>query len=417
MAGLEDSGSGGPEALGQAGRRGPDVRSDCWISIEPSGADGIEMELNSKVGALYGRSIRETVEGALATLGAKGVRVVVEDQGALPWVLEARAETAYRRFSGPTEGLDARPQRTAPLPHPQGSPRDRLRRSRLYLPGNEPKFMANAGLHRPDAVILDLEDSVHPAEKDAARLLVRNALRCVDFGGAERMVRINQGALGLEDLDVVVPEAPDMILIPKVETPEEVLEVADRVMALRHEEGIPSPVWLMPILESGLGVENAFAIASASEAVAALTIGLEDYTADLGVVKTPEGDETAWARSRLVNAARAAGVQAIDSVYGDVADEGGLLAWGRRARGMGFVGMGCIHPRQIRIIHEAFAPTQPELEKALKIVAAFEEAQAKGLGVVSLGTKMIDRPVVLRARKLVERAREAGLIREEGPDA
>jgi len=276
--------------------------------------------------------------------------------------------------------------------------------------------MVNAGLHRPDGVILDLEDSVHPAEKDAARILVRNALRCVDFGGAERMVRINQLPVGLEDLDAVIPEAPELILIPKVETADQVLEVADRIMALRHEEDVESPVWLMPILESGLGIENAFAIASASDTVAALTIGLEDYTADLGVVKTPEGAETAWARSRLVNAARAAGVQAIDSVYGDVADEDGLMAWGQRARAMGFVGMGCIHPRQIRIIHEAFAPTQPELEKALRIVDAFREAQDKGLGVVSLGTKMIDRPVVLRARKLVERAREAGLIREEGED-
>ena len=417
MEGLEGSGSGGPEGLGQAGRRGADVRSDCWVSIEGSEADGIHLELVSKVGSLFGTSIRETVKGTLATLGAVGVRVIIEDQGALPWVLQARVEAAYRRFSGSPDAPDARPPRTAPLPPPEGSPRDRLRRSRLYLPGNEPKFMANAGLHRPDAVILDLEDSVHPAEKDAARFLVRNALRCVDFFGAERMVRINQGPLGLEDLDAIVPEAPDMILVPKVETPEQILEVADRIMALRHEEGVSSPVWLMPILESGLGVENAFAIAAASDTVAALTIGLEDYTADLGVVKTPEGAETAWARSRLVNAARAAGVQAIDSVYGDVADEAGLLEWGRRGRGMGFVGMGCIHPRQIRVIHEAFAPSQAELEKALKIVAAFEEAQAKGLGVVSLGTKMIDRPVVLRARTLVERAREAGLIREEGADA
>lgn len=172
----------------------------------------------------------------------------------------------------------------------------------------------------------------------------------------------------------------------------------------------------MPILESALGIENAFAIATASDMVAALTIGLEDYTADLGVVKTSEGAETHWARTRLVNAAKAARVQAIDSVYGDVADEEGLLAWGRRARGMGFEGMGCIHPRQIRIIHRAFAPTEAELEKAQKIVAAFQEAEAQGLGVVSLGTKMIDRPVVLRARKLVERAREAGLIPEEGQD-
>jgi citrate lyase subunit beta/citryl-CoA lyase len=417
MEGLEGSEAGNTARSGQAGRRGSDVRSDCWVSIEASGAEGIRLEVDSKVGALFGGSIRRTVEEAVLALGAEGVRVRLEDQGALPWVLQGRVEAAYRRFleTGTETGPgDARPPRTAPLPPSKGSPKDRMRRSRLYLPGNEPKFMINAGLHRPDGVILDLEDSVHPDEKDAARLLVRNALRCVDFGGAERMVRINQLPLGLEDLDSVIPEAPEMILIPKVERPEQVQEVADRVMALRHEEAVASPVWLMPILESGLGVENAFAIASASDTVAALTIGLEDYTADLGVVKTPEGHETAWARSRLVNAARAAGVQAIDSVYGDVADEEGLLAWGQRARGMGFVGMGCVHPRQIRVIHEAFAPTQLELEKALKIVAAFEDAQARGLGVVSLGTKMIDRPVVLRARKLVERAREAGLIRQEG---
>ena len=154
-------------------------------------------------------------------------------------------------------------------------------------------------------------------------------------------------------------------------------------------------------------------IALASPSVAALTIGLEDYTADLGVVKTAEGTETLWARSRLVNAARAAGVQAIDSVYGDVADEEGLLAWGQRSRGMGFQGMGCIHPRQIRIIHKAFAPSEQELARAIRIVDAFEEAEKLGLGVVSLGTKMIDRPVVLRARKLVEEARGAGLISRE----
>ena len=227
------------------------------------------------------------------------------------------------------------------------------------------------------------------------------------------MVRINQLPAGLEDLPFVIGHGAQMILIPKTERPEEVVAVADACRELAADE---NPPWLMPILESGLGIENAFTIASASDTVAALTIGLEDYTADLGVVKTRSGEETAWARSRMVNAAKAAGVQAIDSVYGDVADEEGLLAWGERARGMGFVGMGCIHPRQIRVIHRAFAPTQPELDKALRIVEAFEEAEAKGLGVVSLGTKMIDRPVVLRARKLVDQARESGLIREEAED-
>ncbi len=166
----------------------------------------------------------------------------------------------------------------------------------------------------------------------------------------------------------------------------------------------------MPILESALGIENAFAIATASERVVALTIGLEDYTADLGVAKTPVGSETLYARQRVVNAAHAAHVQAIDSVYGDVGDTDGLLRWGENSRAMGFEGMGCIHPIQIEIIHRAFAPTASELEKALKIVAASEEAQARGLGVVSLGSKMIDAPVVQRALKLVARARQMGLL-------
>ncbi len=414
----------GIEGKGEAGRRAADVRSDCWVSVEISETGGLRQEIQSKVEALYGESIRTDVIRILEAAGAENARVVVEDKGALPWILQARVEAAYRRAaSGAPDGdqedgtarpspfpTDPRPPRTSPLPPSGGTPRDRLRRSRLYLPGNEPKFMVSAGLHAPDGVILDLEDSVHPSEKDAARLLVRNALRCVDFGNAERMVRINQLPLGFQDLDAVVPEAPEVILVPKVETPRQLEAVQARVDELRSAHGVASPVWLMPILESGLGVENAYAIASATESVVALTIGLEDYTADLGVVKTSEGGESLWARSRLVNAARAAGVQAIDSVYGDVGDEEGLLAWGHRARAMGFVGMGCVHPRQIRIIHKAFAPGPEELQRALKIVAAFEDAESRGLGVVSLGSKMIDRPVVLRARGLVERARAAGLL-------
>jgi len=143
--------------------------------------------------------------------------------------------------------------------------------------------------------------------------------------------------------------------------------------------------------------------------VVALTIGLEDYTADMGVVKTADGAESAWARARLVNAARASGVQAIDSVYGDIGDLAGLLAWARRSNSQGYEGMGCVHPRQIPVIHEGFAPERAEIDKALRIVEAFESAQARGLAVVSLGSKMIDPPVVERARRLVDRARRMGL--------
>ncbi|MGB7554687.1 MAG: aldolase/citrate lyase family protein, partial [Candidatus Korobacteraceae bacterium] len=268
----------------------------------------------------------------------------------------------------------------------------------------------------PDAIILDLEDSVHYAEKDAARLLVRNALRAVDFGAAERTVRINQLPLGLADLQEIVPQAPDLILIPKVEGAAQVKEVDAAITTIAKQANVARPIWLMPILESALGIENAFAIAMASERIAAITIGLEDYTADLGVAKTPGGGESLYARQRVANAAHAAHMQAIDSVYGDVSDTEGLLHWGETSRAMGFEGMGCIHPVQIEIIHRAFAPSSNELDKALKIVTAFEDAQARGLGVVSLGSKMIDAPVVQRAVKLVERARKMGIV-GDGPRA
>jgi len=218
-------------------------------------------------------------------------------------------------------------------------------------------------------------------------------------------VRINQLPLGLEDLAEIIPEAPDLILLPKTEKPGDVTEVDRMIAELKSRDGMDRPVWIMPILESALGIENAFAIATARPDIVALTIGLEDYTADIGVVKTAEGRESLYARSRLLNAAKAAGIQAIDSVFGDVADLEGLRRWGENSRALGFEGMGCIHPSQIRVIHEAFSPSQAEVDKALKIVSAFEDAQRRGLGVVSLGSKMIDPPVVERAKKLVSRAR------------
>lgn len=389
-----------------AGRSGKDVRSDLSVSFTPRNSGGIEIELISRVATYYGESIRAQVTDVLKQMGVIDAHLKIEDEGALPYVISARVEASVRRAWG-GKGKRVLPERTAKQPTSQ---RDRLRRSRLYLPGAEPKYFVNAALHGPDAVILDLEDSVHPAEKDSARILVRNALRTVDFGACERMVRINQLPLGLADLEEVIPEHPDLILMPKTETAEQVVEVARKIAEIKRLNAMSGPIWLMPILESALGIENAYSIAKAGDGVVALTIGLEDYTADLGVAKTLEGSESLYARSRLVNAAKAAGVQAIDSVFGDVADMDGLRTWGQRSRAMGFEGMGCIHPGQIAIIHEAYAPSTAEIEKAQKIVAAFQDAQSKGLGVVSLGSKMIDPPVVNRAIKLVERARAMKLI-------
>ena len=390
---------------GEAGRRGDEVRSDLWVDVELRETGGLELEVASRVEAYFGQAIREQVLKTLHRLGVSHARVRVEDKGALPFVIDARVETAALHAGA--AGGDARPERTAPQAPP--SPKGRLRRSRLYLPGNEPKYFPNAGLYGPDGIILDLEDSVHPRAKDAARLLVRNALRVVDFKSAERMVRINQLPPGLEDLAAVVPETPEMILIPKVETPDQVREVASAIDSILGDGSDDRPMWLMPILETALGVENSFEIARASDRVAALTIGLEDYAADLGVSRSREGTESMYARKRLVNAAKAAGVQAIDSVYGQVNDLDGLRSWGERSRQLGYEGMGCLHPRQISVIHDAFNPPPAQIERALRIVEAFEKAEAEGLGVVSLGSKMIDPPVVKQALRVVEQARLLGL--------
>lgn len=393
--------------ISEAGHWGPEIRSDVHVRIEPRDRGGIEIELESRVKPYYGESIHRQAEEVLEALGVRHATVQIHDEGALPFAIAARIEAAVRR-AGLGQGTRVLPER---ISLPQESARDRLRRSRLYIPGSEPKYFINAALHGADAIILDLEDSVHAGEKDAARLLVRNALRAVDFLHCERMVRINQLPLGLQDLDEIVPESPDLILIPKVERPNEIVDAIARIAEIKSNYGITRPIWLMPILESALGIENAFAIAQASDKIVALTIGLEDYTADLGVVKTSTGAESLYARQRVVNAAHAARLQAIDSVCGDVADLDGLRSWALTSRALGFEGMGCVHPAQIAVIHDAFAPAPAELERARKIVVAYNEAQQKGLGVVSLGSKMIDLPVVQRALKLMARAQAMGLAK------
>ncbi len=392
---------------GEAGRRGSRVRSDCWIAVELRDEGGIELKLSSKVGAMYGDDIRRQVTDGCAALGVIHAGIEVEDQGALPFTLAARLETACKRADDTLKG-----EYLLPLSEccTYGTTADRLRRSRLYLPGNEPKFFVNAGLHGPDGLILDLEDSVAPTEKDAARAVVRNALRAVDFLGAERMVRINQGERGLADLDWIVPHNVHVVLLPKVEHPRQVDRIQNRIEDIQRKLGQKEPIYLMPIIESAKGAWRAFEIAAAADTVVALAIGLEDYTADIGARRTLAGTESFWARAQVLNGARAAGVQPIDTVFSDVSDMEGLAQSVVEARSLGFVGKGCIHPRQIAVVHEAFAPAAEEIARARKIVLAFEEAERQGLGVVALGSKMIDAPVVKRAVTTVETAQRMGLL-------
>jgi citrate lyase subunit beta/citryl-CoA lyase len=383
-----------PVISASAGQRGADVRSDCWVLVEKS--DAPKIQIKSKVEALYGDTIRQTIESTLATLDANDLKVTVEDSGALPFTMMARIEAAVKRL---------RPESTRvclPNLNPAAQyviPRERLRRTRLYLPGNTPKFFVNAGLYKPDAIILDLEDAVSPDEKDTARILVRNTVRAVNFYGAEKMVRINQLPRGLEDARALIAHGVHTFLVPKVEEPDEIRAIDQLISESGNE------IFLMPIIESARGVFRSLEIANASSRIVALGMGLEDYAKDIGAERTAEGRESLWARSQIVNAARAAGVTPLASVFTDVSDEAGLRAFIQDARSMGFEGIGCLHPRQVPVAHSAFAPTPTEIENACQIVIAFNEARARGLGAIALNNKMIDKPIVERAQRTVRMAR------------
>jgi len=289
--------------------------------------------------------------------------------------------------------------------------KDRIRRSRLYMPGNNPYLSQNAFLFGADCIILDLEDSVPPAEKFATRILVREILKNVDFADTEKTVRINpiSSPYGRADLEEIIPALPDGIFIPKAETADDVRVVDEIVQEIKAKHGIDKEIYYMPIIESARGVWNAYEIASASPRVVMVAFGAEDFTRDIGAQRTREGREQFVARSMVVLGAKAAGVQASDTVWSDIDDVEGLRASAQEARELGFDGKGAIHPSQVKVINEVFSPTPEEIEYARKVVAAFEEAQKRGSAVVALGRKMIDPPVVARAQRILRMAEKMGL--------
>jgi citrate lyase subunit beta/citryl-CoA lyase len=387
-----------------AGQVGEHVRSDLNASYEPS-SNSLSVELTSKVDYLYSQAIEGAVRRVADAFGVTTGQLTITDAGALEWVILARTECCLHRagFEGPPVLPEPAPAADAPRR------RERLRRSRLYIPGNQPKLMISGGLYGADGIILDLEDSVPPAEKDAARLLVRNALVALDWGSSERMVRVNQGQAGEQDLAAIAPHNPHTVLLPKVEEASQVNRAAE---ILRDIAGEGAP-FLMPILESPGGIHRAFEIAAADPTVVALTLGLEDLSAELGAPRTAEGWESFVARQTVVYAARAADVQPIASVFSDIEDENALAAYVRRERGLGFDGIGCIHPRQIPVVHREMTPSEAEAEKAVRVVRAAREAEERGLGAVAVGSKMVDPPVVRQAFRTVELAVAGGVLGED----
>ncbi|MBQ9255235.1 MAG: citrate (pro-3S)-lyase subunit beta [Bacteroidales bacterium] len=291
----------------------------------------------------------------------------------------------------------------------------RLRRTMMFVPGNNPAMMSDAFIYGPDSIMLDLEDSVTMAEKDAARLLVHNALKTIDYGNTEMVVRVNplNTPYGKKDVEAVVKAGVDVIRMPKTETAEEVQELEAEIERVETELGCLGRTQIMAAIESTKGIINAYAIATASKRMMGIALGAEDYCANLKTQRTPSGDELLLARETIVVAARAAGIYALDTVYSNLNDMETFRKEVELIKRLGFDGKSIINPRQIEIINEVFTPTEKEIEKAKTIVAAIKEAAAKGSGVIAVNGKMVDKPVVTRAEHTIELALAAGVITKE----
>ena len=285
----------------------------------------------------------------------------------------------------------------------------------MFVPGNNPGMMADAYIYGPDSIMLDLEDSVTMAEKDTARLLVYNALKTIDYGDTEMVVRINplNTPYGKKDIEAVVKAGVDVIRMPKTETAEEVIEVEREIEKVEKEIGCLGRTQIMAAIESALGVVNAYAIATASKRMMGIALGAEDYSANLKTQRTPEGSELLLARETIVVAARAAGIDALDTVYSNLNDMETFRNEVEAIKKLGFDGKSIINPRQIEVVNEVFAPKEKDIQKSLTILAAIKAAEKKGSGVIAVNGKMVDRPVVLRAQRTIDLAIASGILTKE----
>lgn len=283
----------------------------------------------------------------------------------------------------------------------------RLRRTCLYIPGNNAAMLQHSPVHGADSVLMDLEDAVAVSEKDSARFLVRAVLKNLNFGKTEKVVRINpiSSPFFKDDLEIIIPSKPDSIRLPKVEQEEDVIILSSILDALEKKHDIESgSIEIHPLIETARGVENAFSIARSSPRVTAISIGGQDLTADMGIKKTDEGEELHYARTRIVMAGKASGIDVLDTVFADVNDEEGLRKETMMIKTLGFSGKAVINPRQIIVVHKVFKPDPKDVQRAKRIIKAYEEAVSQGKGVFSIDGKMVDAPVVKRAQIILNQA-------------
>ncbi len=283
-----------------------------------------------------------------------------------------------------------------------------MKRTMLFLPGNNPNMLINGGNLGADSIIFDLEDAISPDEKDAARILVRHVLNSLDFRPARVIVRINALATPYweKDVEAMLPLCPDIVMPTKVDGAEYIHALVAKMERVEQAAGLTRKAALMPLIETALGLERSFEVARAHPRVAALYLGAEDLTADLRCPRTKEGGEIAYARGRIVCAAHAAGIDAFDTPFTDIDDMDGLRRDALLAKSLGFTGKAVISPRHVDCVNEAFSPGGAEIAYARRVFDAIREAKEKGKGAISLNGKMIDAPIVERARIVLEAAKE-----------
>jgi citrate lyase subunit beta/citryl-CoA lyase len=282
----------------------------------------------------------------------------------------------------------------------------------LYVPGNNAGMIQDAGIYKADSIMFDLEDSVSVHEKDSARFLVYQALTSLVYPDKELVVRINdpRTEIGREDLEAIVSTGKAVIRLPKTETAQDVIDCESLIEAIEKKVRLRvGSTKMMAAVESASGVLNAKEIALASRRLTGIAIGAEDYVTDLKTTRSEDGIELLFGRSMILLAARNAGIDAIDTVFSDVNNEEGLRKETKLIRGLGFDGKSIINPRQIKIVHEVFTPTEKEISNALRVIEAIHEAEKKGSGVVSLNGKMVDKPIVARAERVLDLAKAAGI--------
>ncbi|SON51783.1 citrate (pro-3S)-lyase subunit beta [Vibrio tapetis] len=286
-----------------------------------------------------------------------------------------------------------------------------LRRSMLFVPSSNAAMLSNSFIYQPDAIMFDLEDSVSLREKDTARMLVYNALQHLLYGEIETIVRVNglDSAFGVADVKAVVKAGVNVVRLAKTDSVQDVIDmemvIAEAEIEFGRELGSTK---MLAAIESAMGINNAVEIARGSKRLIGIALGAEDYVRDLRTERTPEGTELLFARCSILQAARAAGIMAFDTVYSDANNEAGFTREAEHIKSLGFDGKSLINPRQIEIIHNVFAPSQKDVDHAYAVIEAAEEAEEQGSGVVSLNGKMVDAPIIERARWTLERA-ESGI--------